>query len=136
MEAQQAVRDVVIVGAGLGGLAALHKFRDELGLSVQAIEAADSAGGVWYWNGYPGARCDVESLQYAFAFSPELIQQWSWSERFAPQGKILAYIDHVVERFDMARSIRFGTRVVSARYDEAAALWIVATDQGEELRAR
>jgi cation diffusion facilitator CzcD-associated flavoprotein CzcO len=124
------------VGAGFGGLAALHRFRDELGLATRLLEAADGAGGVWYWNGYPGARCDVESLQYAFAFSPELTQEWNWTERFAAQGEILAYVNHVVERFDMAKDMRLETRVTSAVYDEARAVWAVETDRGDHYEAR
>ena len=96
--------DVVVVGAGFGGLAALRKFRDELGLSVRLLEAASGPGGVWYWNRYPGARCDVESLQYTFGFSDELSQEWCWTERFAPQPEILSYLNHVVERFDLAKN--------------------------------
>jgi cyclohexanone monooxygenase len=134
--AEQASLDVVIVGAGFGGLAALHRFRDQMGRSVRLIEAASGAGGVWYWNGYPGARCDVESLQYSYAFSPDLEQDWTWTERFAAQPEILAYVDHVVERFDMARDIRFDTRVTSVRYDDAAARWTVETDRGDSYLAR
>ncbi len=128
--------DVLIVGAGFGGMAALHRFRDDLGLSTRLIEAASGAGGVWYWNGYPGARCDVESLQYAFGFSSELTQEWSWTERFAAQPEILSYINHVVERFDMARDMRLNTRVTSAIYDEAAARWQVTTDRGDSYTVR
>jgi len=131
-----AALDVLIVGAGFGGLAALHRFRDELGLATRLVEAADGAGGVWYWNGYPGARCDVESLQYAFAFSPELTQEWNWTERFAAQGEILAYVNHVVERFDMAKDMRLETRVISAVYDEARAMWTAETDRGDRYEAR
>ncbi|MBV1917087.1 MAG: NAD(P)/FAD-dependent oxidoreductase [Sphingomonadaceae bacterium] len=134
--AERETFDVVIVGAGFGGLAALHKFRDELGYSVRLIEAASGAGGVWYWNGYPGARCDVESLQYALAFSPELTQEWSWTERFSAQPEILAYVNHVVERFDMARDMRLDTRVTSASYDETSANWIIKTDRGDQYDAR
>jgi cation diffusion facilitator CzcD-associated flavoprotein CzcO len=128
--------DVIIVGAGFGGLAALHKFRDELGYSVRVLEAAGGAGGVWWWNRYPGARCDVESLQYCYAFDDALLQAWNWSERYATQPEILRYVDHVVERFDMAKDIRFNTRVTSAVYDETAPRWTLATDKGERLEAR
>src|SRR4051794_37844093 len=117
--------DVVVVGAGFAGLAALHKFRDELGYSTRVIEAAGGAGGVWYWNRYPGARCDVESLQYSYAFSDELSQEWEWTERFAVQAEILSYVNHVVERFDLAKDIRFNTRVTAAHFDEARSLWVV-----------
>lgn len=128
--------DVLIVGAGFGGLAALHRFRDDLGLSTRLIEAASGAGGVWYWNGYPGARCDVESLQYSLGFSNELAQEWTWTERFAAQPEILAYINRVVERFDMAKDMRLNTRVTSAIYDEAAARWDVTTDRGDSYTVR
>ncbi len=134
--AEHETLDVLIVGAGFGGLAALHKFRDELGLSTRLVEAASGAGGVWYWNGYPGARCDVESLQYSFAFSSELEQEWRWTERFAAQPEILAYVNHVVERFDMSRDMRLDTRVLSARYDEGAATWTVETDRGDRYVVR
>ena len=130
------VLDVLIVGAGFAGLAALHRFRDERGYSTRLIEAADGPGGVWYWNAYPGARCDVESLQYALSFSDALSQEWNWSERFALQGEIQAYVDHVVERFDMAKDMRFGTRVTSAIWDEASARWSVETDHGDRYEVR
>jgi cation diffusion facilitator CzcD-associated flavoprotein CzcO len=128
--------DVIIVGAGFGGLAALHKFRDELGYATAVFEAAAGAGGVWWWNRYPGARCDVESLQYCYEFSDALLQEWNWTERFATQPEILRYIDHVVERFDMAKDIRFSTRVTSARFDEKTARWTIETDKGERCQAR
>jgi cation diffusion facilitator CzcD-associated flavoprotein CzcO len=128
--------DAVIVGAGFGGLAALRKFRDELGCSVRLLEAASGAGGVWYWNSYPGARCDVESLQYAFGFSEDLAQEWCWTERFAAQAEILSYVNHVVDRFDLARDIRFDTRVTSAQFDEETCRWSVATDAGDRYSAR
>jgi cation diffusion facilitator CzcD-associated flavoprotein CzcO len=122
--------DVVVVGAGFGGLAALRKLRDELGCSVLLLEAASGPGGVWYWNGYPGARCDVESLQYTFGFSDELSQEWCWTERFAPQQEILSYLNHVVERFDLAKDIRFNTRLTSASFDEHNCRWSLETDSG------
>ena len=128
--------DVIVVGAGFAGLAALCKLRDELGHSVRLLEAASGPGGVWYWNRYPGARCDVESLQYSYAFSDELAQDWSWSERFATQPEILSYVSHVVERFDLAKDIAFDTRVRSATFDEAKSLWQLETDQGERFTAR
>ena len=128
--------DVIVVGAGFGGLAALHKFRDELGYSTVVFEAAAGAGGVWWWNRYPGARCDVESLQYCYAFSDELLQDWNWTERFATQPEILSYVDHVVERFDMAKDIRFSTRATSAIFDEKTARWTLTTDKGDVCEAR
>ncbi len=127
--------DVVIVGAGFAGLYAIHRFR-QLGLSLRCIEAAPDVGGVWYWNRYPGARCDVESLQYSYSFSEELEQEWEWSERFAAQPEILAYMQHVAERFDLRRDITFRAAVERAVWDEAKRLWTVTTDQGETIRAR
>src|SRR5690606_11847717 len=108
--------DVVIVGAGFGGLYMLHKVRS-MGLSAQVLEAGGGVGGTWYWNRYPGARCDVESMQYSYQFSDELQQEWQWSERYSPQPEILRYANHVTDRFDLRRDIRFNTRVASAAYD-------------------
>ena len=127
--------DVLIVGAGFAGLYMLHRAR-ELGFSARAVEAGDDVGGTWYWNRYPGARCDIESLEYSYGFDEALQQEWKWSERFAPQAEILAYARHVAERFDLKRDIVFGTRVVRARFDEAANAWNIGTDQGHEYRAR
>ena len=122
--------DVIIIGAGFAGLHMLHRMR-EIGLSARVYEAASDVGGVWYWNRYPGARCDVESLQYSFSFSKELEQEWVWSEKYSPQPEILAYIRHVAERFDLRRDIQFDTRIKAARYDEAAARWEIETEAGE-----
>jgi cyclohexanone monooxygenase len=127
--------DVLIVGAGFAGLYMLHRARG-LGLRALVLEAGDGVGGTWYWNRYPGARCDVESLQYSYQFSPELQQEWRWSEKYATQAEILRYIEHVADRFDLRRDIRFGQRVSSAVYDEAGASWKVATMQGERLSTR
>ncbi|RAI59741.1 flavin-containing monooxygenase [Roseicella frigidaeris] len=127
--------DAVIVGAGFGGLYMLHRLRG-LGLSARILEAADGVGGTWYWNRYPGARCDVESMQYSFSFDEALQQDWHWSERFAAQPEILRYANHVADRYDLRRDIHFETRVASARYDEAADRWTVATEAGEVVSAR
>lgn len=127
--------DVVVVGAGFAGLYLVHKLRS-LGYDVLGLEAAADVGGTWYWNRYPGARCDVESLQYSYSFSEELQQEWRWSERFAPQPEILAYLGHVADRFDLRRSFLFNTRVASARYDESANLWSIATETGDRFSAR
>lgn len=127
--------DVVIVGAGFGGLYAHYRLRG-LGLSLKGFEAGPDVGGVWFWNGYPGARCDVESLDYCYSFSPELLDDWRWSERYATQPEILSYIEHVAERFDLRRDIAFGTRVISVRFDESAQRWIVKTNRGHRVSAR
>ncbi len=127
--------DVVIVGAGFAGLYMLHRLRG-LGLSARVFEQGDNVGGTWYWNRYPGARCDAESLAYSFSFSPELEQQWQWTERYATQPEILQYAEHVAERFDLYRDIRFQQRVVSATYDEADNSWLVTTAQGETAVAQ
>jgi cation diffusion facilitator CzcD-associated flavoprotein CzcO len=118
--------DAIVVGAGLAGLYQLYRLR-ELGLAVRVIEAADGVGGTWYWNRYPGARCDVQSLSYSYSFSPELEQEWEWTEKYPTQPEILRYLNHVADRFDLRRDITFGTTVVSARYDENAARWTVTT---------
>ena len=122
--------DVVVVGGGLGGLYALHRLRG-LGLSVQVFEAGSGVGGTWFWNRYPGARCDVESMEYSYSFSNELQQEWKWPERYGTQPEILRYINHVADRFDLRRDIQLNTRVVSAVFDPATDRWTVTTDQGE-----
>ena len=127
--------DVVIVGAGFAGLRALYRLRG-MGKSVRVLEASPDIGGVWFHNGYPGARCDVESYDYSYSFSPELEQEWRWSERYATQPEILRYINHVADRFDLRRDISLNTRMETAEYDEKAARWIVTTGQGEKLLGR
>src|SRR6185436_1846063 len=109
--------DAVVVGAGFAGLYMLHRLRG-LGLSARVFEAGDGIGGTWYWNRYPGARCDVESLDYSYSFSDELQQEWQWTERYAAQPEILTYINHVADRFDLRRDIQLSTRVTSAVFDE------------------
>ena len=126
--------DAVVVGAGFAGLYMLHRLRG-LGLSARVFEAGEDVGGTWYWNRYPGARCDVESMQYSFSFSEELQQEWRWTERFAGQPEILAYANHVADRFDLRRDIQFGTRVTRAAFDEAAELWRIETDRGDRVSA-
>ena len=116
--------DVVVVGAGFAGLYMVHRLRG-LGFTVRAFEAGDGVGGTWYWNRYPGARCDVESLEYSYQFSDELQQEWSWSERYAGQPEILRYANHVADRFDLRRDIEFNRRVASARYEEEDSRWRV-----------
>src|SRR5271154_3786343 len=114
--------DALIIGAGFSGLYQLYCLRDRLGLSVQLLEAADGVGGTWYWNRYPGARCDSESHCYSYSFSKELEQEWEWSERYPQQPEILRYLNHVADRFDLHRNIRFKTRVTGAEDDAAANL--------------
>jgi cation diffusion facilitator CzcD-associated flavoprotein CzcO len=127
--------DAIIVGAGFAGLYMLHRLRG-LGLSARVFEAGKGVGGTWYWNRYPGARCDVESMDYSYSFSDELQQEWRWTERYSAQPEILRYINHVADRFDLRRDITFSTRVTSAVFDEAAERWDVTTDTGEQVRAR
>jgi len=127
--------DVIIVGAGFAGLYLLHKFR-QMGLSARAFEAGDDVGGTWYWNRYPGARCDIESIDYSFSFDPYLEQEWEWSEKYATQPEILRYARHVADRFDLRRDISFGTRVEKAVWDEDRTCWAVTTDQGETVSGR
>ena len=127
--------DVVIVGAGLAGLYAIHRLR-KLGLKVRAYEAGSGVGGTWFWNRYPGARCDVESLEYSYSFSEELQQEWRWPERYGTQPEILKYINHVADRFDLRRDVQLRTRITSAVFESAANEWVVKTDSGEEVRAR
>ena len=127
--------DAIIVGAGFGGLYMLHRLR-QAGLSVRVYEMGDNVGGTWYWNRYPGARCDAESLAYSFSFDPDLEQEWEWTERYATQAEILTYAEHVAERYDLRRDIRFERTVEAAHYDEAAQLWQVRTHKGEEARAQ
>jgi cation diffusion facilitator CzcD-associated flavoprotein CzcO len=127
--------DAVVVGAGFAGLYAHHRLR-KLGLSIQGYEAAADVGGTWWWNRYPGARCDVESMDYCYSFSPELEQEWTWTERYATQPEILRYIDHVADRFDLRRDIQFETRVTSATWDHAEQRWHVLTDRGDSVAAR
>ena len=127
--------DLLIVGAGFGGMYMLHRARS-MGLNAVALDAADGVGGTWYWNRYPGARCDVESLEYSFGFDEALQQEWRWTERFAAQPEILAYANHVADRFGLRPHIRFSTRVASAAFDEGAGLWRVATEAGAAIEAR
>src|SRR5438067_4699858 len=129
------VYDVVVVGAGFAGMYMLHKLRG-LGLSVRVYEQGGDVGGTWYWNRYPGARCDVESMQYSYSFSDELQQQWDWSERYAPQPEILRYANHVADRFNLRSDIQLNTRVDAAEFDESASTWQVTTSEGKTVRAK
>ena len=126
--------DVIIIGAGVGGLYAIHKLRQQ-GLKVRAFEQGDGVGGTWYWNRYPGCRCDVESLEYSFSFSPELDQDWHWPERYGTQPEILRYVNHVADRFDLRRDVQFNTRITAAAFDRASSAWTVTTAAGERITA-
>ena len=127
--------DVVIVGGGLGGLYALHRLR-ALGMSVRVYEAGSGVGGTWFWNRYPGARCDIESLEYSYSFSDELQQEWKWPERYGTQPQILAYIEHVAERFDLMRDVQLNTRITQARFDPDTNSWTLRSAEGEVITAR
>ena len=126
--------DVVVVGAGFAGLYMLHRLRG-LGFTAVVLEAGGGVGGTWYWNRYPGARCDVESMEYSYQFSQALQQEWEWSERYSAQPEILRYVNHVADRFDLRRDVRFNTRVRSATFDEAAGRWNVETEDGLQVTA-
>ncbi|GAA3463684.1 flavin-containing monooxygenase [Saccharothrix longispora] len=127
--------DAVVVGAGFAGLYALYKLRGQ-GLSVKVFEAADDVGGTWYWNKYPGARCDVESMHYSYSFDPALEQEWEWTEKYAGQPEILSYLRHVADRYDLRKDVVFETRVTRASFDEGTARWHVRTDRGHVVSAR
>src|SRR3979411_388984 len=127
--------DVVVVGAGFAGMYVLHRLRGQ-GLSARVYEQGGAVGGTWYWNRYPGARCDVESMQYCYSFSDELQQEWNWSERYAPQPEILKYANHVADRFKLRPDIQLNTRVDRAVFDEDANLWSVTTSDGNTVSAK
>ena len=127
--------DAVIVGAGFAGLYALYRLRG-LGFSARVFEAGSGVGGTWFWNCYPGARCDVESLEYSYSFSEELQREWHWTERYASQPEICRYLNHVADRFDLRRDIQLDTRVTSAIFDDIGNRWTIHTDRGDKVRAR
>ena len=118
--------DAIIIGAGIAGLYQLYRLR-ELGLSVRVYESGTGVGGTWYWNRYPGARFDSESYSYGYSFSQELLQEWDWSEHFAPQPETERYLNYVADKFDLRRDIQFSARVTAATYDEANTCWQVQT---------
>src|SRR6202011_6212521 len=128
--------DAVIIGAGFSGMYMLHSLRDKLDLNVTVFEAGDGVGGTWYWNRYPGARCDSDSYIYCFTWDKQLLRDWEWSERYPDQPEILRYLEHVATRHDLKRGIQFNTRVTSGEFDETTNLWKVCTDKGEEVTAR
>jgi len=135
VDRSQSSTDVLVIGAGFAGLYILHTLR-KMGMNAVGVEAAPDVGGTWYWNRYPGARCDVESLVYCYSFSPELVREWNWSERFAGQPEILRYLNFVADRFDLRSDIRFSTRLTGAHYDEQARLWRATLDDGTGIDAR
>ena len=126
--------DVVIVGAGFAGMYMLYKLR-RLNLKVEIIERASDVGGTWYWNRYPGARCDIESIEYSYSFSEELQQDWVWSNRYSDQTEILSYAGHVADRFDLRKDINFDLSVNSARYDDNSKKWEIITDSNQKFTA-
>ncbi len=128
--------DAVVIGAGFSGLYMLHRLRNEMGLSVRVYEAGGGVGGTWYWNRYPGARSDSDSYIYCYSFDADLLQEWEWSERYPEQHEIRAYLEHVAERFDLEKDIRFETRVTAASFDDATSTWSVTTDKGDTVTAR
>lgn len=136
--AQTSDLDAVIVGAGFAGMYMLHRLRQQ-GLNVRVFETGTGVGGTWYWNRYPGARCDVDSLEYSYQFSEELQQEWNWTEKYAPQGEILDYANHVADRFDLRKDITFNTKVNAAHFDETTGRWTITTDHssgGETITAK
>jgi cation diffusion facilitator CzcD-associated flavoprotein CzcO len=128
--------DAVVIGAGFSGMHMLKSLRDKLGLEVRVYEAGETVGGTWYWNRYPGARCDSDAYIYCFTWDKQLLQEWEWSERYPEQPEILRYLEHVAKRHDLKRNMQFNTRVTSAEFDETANLWRVRTDKGEDVTAR
>jgi cation diffusion facilitator CzcD-associated flavoprotein CzcO len=128
--------DAVVIGAGFSGIYMLKALRDQFGLKVRVYEEGKTVGGTWYWNRYPGARCDSDSYIYCFTWDKQLLQEWQWSERYPEQPEILRYLEHVAARHDLKRDMQFNTRVVAGEFDESANQWKVRTDKGEEVRAR
>ena len=128
--------DAVVIGAGFSGLYMLKRLRDDLGMTSRVFEAGDDVGGTWYWNRYPGARCDSEAYMYCFSFDKELMQEWNWSGKYPEQPEILKYLQHVADRFDLRSGIEFNTRVTAAHWDESTNRWLVETDQGDQVSAQ
>ena len=127
--------DALVVGAGFGGIYMLHKLRG-MGLSAKIVDVASGIGGTWFWNRYPGARCDVESMFYSYSFDEALDQEWEWTERYPAQPEILKYINHVADRFDLRRDIQLKTHVTSAVYNETDAAWQVTTNGNNDFSTR
>ena len=135
MSEKDDVLDVLVIGAGFAGLYETYRLR-EAGFRFLTVEAGDDVGGTWYWNRYPGARCDVVSMEYSFSFDEALQQEWEWSERYASQPEILRYAQHVADRFSLREHIRFGTRIVSLRFDDERTLWTAVADDGATFTSR
>ena len=133
---QSADLDAVVIGAGFSGMYMLKSLRDKLGLNVRVFEAGDTVGGTWYWNRYPGARCDSDAYIYVFTFDKQMLQEWEWTERYPEQPEILRYLEYVAKRHDLKRNMQFNTKVTSAEFDEKTNLWTVHTDKGEAVTAR
>ena len=127
--------DVVVVGAGIAGLYLAYRL-SRAGHSMRIFDAGDDLGGTWYWNRYPGARCDIATVDYTYSFDPELEDAWTWSEKYATQPDILRYLNHVADKHDLRRHITFSTRVQQAHWDDDASLWHVHTDAGDDITSR
>ena len=128
--------DAIVIGAGFSGIHMLKSLRDHLGLKVRVYEAGDTVGGTWYWNRYPGARCDSDAYIYCFTWDKQLLQEWEWTERYPEQPEILRYLEHVAARHDLKRDMVFKTRITGAEWDDKSHLWTVHTDKGDAVTAR
>jgi cyclohexanone monooxygenase len=128
--------DAIVVGAGFGGIYMLYKLRNELGLKTRALDKAGGVGGTWYWNRYPGALSDSESFVYRYSFDKDLLQDWEWNTRYLKQPQVLAYLEGVVQRYDLARDIQLNTGVTSASFDESRNVWQIRTDTDETITAK
>ena len=128
--------DAVILGAGFAGLYLVHKLRDEQGLNIRGFDKASDVGGTWYWNRYPGARSDTESFIYSYSFDKELLQDWTWSDRYPKQPEVLSYLEHVADRFDLRRSFSFETKVTKAHFNDDTNRWDIETDKGEKISTK
>ncbi|MGB6916583.1 MAG: NAD(P)/FAD-dependent oxidoreductase, partial [Pseudolabrys sp.] len=127
--------DVAVVGAGFAGLYLLHRLR-KAGFTTVGLEEADDVGGTWYWNRYPGARCDIQTIDYSYTFDPELESAWKWSEKYATQPEILRYLGFVTDRYELRRDIHFRTKVTAANWDQATERWLLTTDSGATVSCR
>ena len=130
------IYDAIVIGAGFSGIQQLHFLRDKLGLNVLLLEAADGVGGTWYWNRYPGARCDSESHSYCFYFSEQILKEWKWSQKYPGQKEILAYLNFVTDKLSLRSNMRFNTRVKQMQYFKSGKTWKVHSTHGDEFRAQ